>query len=278
MCAFCFVDVSIICLAVVSCLNPVPRHALGAITAGWVSRVQRPDGYVDVYVDNFLLLAQTAHQRQRVMRATLSAIDDAFRPVDPSDPVHRKEPASTKKMAKGDAYWSPRKRILGWDIDTEAMTLNLPPPIGSSDSTRSCSGLVPHANAWQQRNGIASLASSALCLLRFRELTVCFPCCSMLSAAATPDGCASINMYTTRLLTFNSWCSPWAHAPHASTNWSPPRPSLWARRTRAVTAWAGSGSMVRLATPPSFVAIPFSRVHLTGARHVRQPPWQPLDL
>ena len=81
----------------------------------------------DVYVDDFLLLAQTGHQQQKVMRAALTAIDDVFRPLAPSDPPSRKEPASVTKMLKGDAFWSPHKRILGWDIDTRTDTLNLPP-------------------------------------------------------------------------------------------------------------------------------------------------------
>ena len=86
-----------------------------------------PVAAVDVYVDDFLLLAQTEHQRERVLRTTLHAIDDVFRPLSPSDPEIRKEPASVKKMLKGDACWATQKRLLGWDINTETSTLNLPP-------------------------------------------------------------------------------------------------------------------------------------------------------
>ena len=85
-----------------------------------------PVASVDVYVDDFLLLGQTHRQREMVMRATLSAIDEVMRPLSPSDPPHWKEPASTKKMRKGDACWATRKRILGWDIDTTTLTLHLP--------------------------------------------------------------------------------------------------------------------------------------------------------
>ena len=81
---------------------------------------------VDVYVDDFLLLGQTHRQREKVMRAALSAIDEVMRPLSPSDPPHRTEPASTKKIRKGDACWATRKRILGWDIDTTTLTLHLP--------------------------------------------------------------------------------------------------------------------------------------------------------
>ena len=85
-----------------------------------------PVASVDVYVDDFLLLGQTLRQREKVMRATLSAIDEVMRPLSPSDPPHRTEPASTKKMRKGDACWATQKRILGWDIDSSTLTLHLP--------------------------------------------------------------------------------------------------------------------------------------------------------
>lgn len=86
-----------------------------------------PIAQVDVYVDDFLLMAQTASQRRQVLRATLSSIDKVLRPLTPDDPPHRKEPASIKKMRQGDAHWATDKRILGWDINTSAMTLSLPP-------------------------------------------------------------------------------------------------------------------------------------------------------
>lgn len=72
-------------------------------------------------------MAQTKNQRTNVLRATLHAIDEVFWPLSASDSPQRKEPASVKKMKKGDACWATRKRILGWDIDTESSTLHLPP-------------------------------------------------------------------------------------------------------------------------------------------------------
>ena len=60
------------------------------------------------------------------MRATLSAIDEVLRPLSDADNKYRKEPASVKKMAKGDAHWSTWKRILGWDIDSVNLALHLP--------------------------------------------------------------------------------------------------------------------------------------------------------
>ena len=85
-----------------------------------------PVAAVDVYVDDFLLLAQTAPQRRAVMRSALTAIDRVFRPLAPSDPPSRKEPASVKKMLQGEACWDTRKRLLGWELDTVRSTLQLP--------------------------------------------------------------------------------------------------------------------------------------------------------
>ena len=106
--------------------TPVPSTQSGG-TTHVVATSRPPTACVDVYVDDFLLLAQTLAQQRKVLRATLTAIDDVFRPVDSADPRHRKEPASIKKMLKGDASWSTNKRILGWDIDTVTETLHLPP-------------------------------------------------------------------------------------------------------------------------------------------------------
>ena len=86
-----------------------------------------PVAAVDVYVDNFLLMSQTRHHSTKVLRHTLHAIDKVFRPLSNHDPPCRKEPASVKKMLQCDASWSTHKRILGWDLDTTAHTLNLPP-------------------------------------------------------------------------------------------------------------------------------------------------------
>ena len=86
-----------------------------------------PVAAVDVYVDDFLLMAQTETQKRDVMRASLHATDAVFEPLSPQDPPHRKEPASVKKMLHGDACWATTKRIVGWDLDTVAGTLHLPP-------------------------------------------------------------------------------------------------------------------------------------------------------
>ena len=86
-----------------------------------------PVATADVYVDDFLLTAQTRRHQTRLLRATLHAIDQVLRPLSAGDPSHRKEPSSVKKLLQGDAHWDTRKLILGWQLDTVEGTLGLPP-------------------------------------------------------------------------------------------------------------------------------------------------------
>ena len=88
----------------------------------------RPVGAVDVYVDDLIAVAQGSPTRlNAVRRSLLYAIDDVFRPLSATDNTHRKEPDSIKKLLTGDAAWATTKTILGWLIDTQTMTLELPP-------------------------------------------------------------------------------------------------------------------------------------------------------
>ena len=82
--------------------------------------------YVDVYVDDFVKLVQGWYNAMRVRRHTFHNIDKVFRPNDASD-TNRKQPISESKLGKGDDQWSTQKVILGWLIDTVAMTISLPP-------------------------------------------------------------------------------------------------------------------------------------------------------
>ena len=87
----------------------------------------RPLSYVDIFVDDFIGLAQDLTNGRRVRRILLHAIDDVIRPLSESDNVHRREPVSLKKLRQGDCSWSTVKQILGWVIDTVSMTIHLPP-------------------------------------------------------------------------------------------------------------------------------------------------------
>ncbi|KAL7558470.1 hypothetical protein ACA910_011645 [Epithemia clementina (nom. ined.)] len=87
-----------------------------------------PVAYVVVYVDDFIGLVQGgAARRKQVQRVLLHSLDTVMRGLDPTDHPSRQEPASIKKMMKGDATWQTPKTVLGWVLDTVAYTLELPP-------------------------------------------------------------------------------------------------------------------------------------------------------
>jgi hypothetical protein len=87
----------------------------------------KPTSYVDVFVDDFIALAQGQSNRSTVRNILMHAIDVVFRPLSPSDKSTRREPISVKKLMKGDCSWSTIKTVLGWVIDTVSMTIHLPP-------------------------------------------------------------------------------------------------------------------------------------------------------
>lgn len=87
----------------------------------------KPLASVDVFVDDFIGMCQGPKPtRKLVRRVMLHSLDKVFRPLEAGDNPHRKEPASDKKLAQGDGYWETRKLVLGWILDTVAMTIELP--------------------------------------------------------------------------------------------------------------------------------------------------------
>jgi len=89
--------------------------------------VATPLQYVDVYIDDFLALAQQPTQTC-TLHHTIASLLKIFRddPL-PQDPPLRRHIISESKVYKGDAAWSTNKAVLGWNIDTAAGTLSLPP-------------------------------------------------------------------------------------------------------------------------------------------------------
>jgi hypothetical protein len=116
-----------------------PDQDLHLPTSRCSSAVTLPDGppsiayhrrrleIIDVFVDDFIGAAQGGtKQLQHVRRILMTAIDDVFRPLHQGDPPDRTEPISTKKLMQGDACWATCKKVLGWIIDSVAMTITLP--------------------------------------------------------------------------------------------------------------------------------------------------------
>ena len=78
-----------------------------------------PLAYVDIYVDDFLVLAQGLPQTLNNVRTTLfNAIDEVFASsilrINPFIGTNRSQ---SKNLKKGDARWTTRKVMLGWVIE-----------------------------------------------------------------------------------------------------------------------------------------------------------------
>ena len=88
---------------------------------------QRILAAIDIFVDDFISAAQGSSRRlNKIRRILMGAIDDVLRPLDENDLPHRTEPISVSKLRNGDASWQTIKKVLGWVIDSVAMTLTLP--------------------------------------------------------------------------------------------------------------------------------------------------------
>ena len=85
-----------------------------------------PLQYVDIFVDNFISLAQVPNLR-RVRQTLLHTINHVFRPLSAEDSAFRSEPVSLKKHQKGNCSWDTVKTILGWVVDTVNLTIHPPP-------------------------------------------------------------------------------------------------------------------------------------------------------
>jgi hypothetical protein len=82
----------------------------------------------NVYVKDFLGLVQgLVCTRRRVKRALLYTLNTVLHPLDAQDSQHHQDPASTKNMEMGDAFWDTIKTILGWIINTLDKNISLPP-------------------------------------------------------------------------------------------------------------------------------------------------------
>jgi hypothetical protein len=104
--------------------EPLHPHAIHPPANHWAPS---PVSFVDVYMDDFLGLAQalTAHRTQQ---AILHSIDKVFwSDRHPDNPPNRKGIVSRSKLDQGDGTWSTTKTMLGWSINTANKTLQLPP-------------------------------------------------------------------------------------------------------------------------------------------------------
>jgi hypothetical protein len=88
----------------------------------------KPLALHDLYMDDFISLVQgNAKRHKQVKRSLLHSLDKVFRALAPGNNPNRQEPASVKKLLKGNGHWATRKVVLEWVLDTVAKTIELPP-------------------------------------------------------------------------------------------------------------------------------------------------------
>ena len=89
------------------------------------NRLKGPLAFIDVFVDDFIALAQgSPHRLRTVRRLLMHAVDEVLKaPTSPADKF--KEPLSLTKLVK-DGSWNTIKVLLGWSIDTLRKTIELP--------------------------------------------------------------------------------------------------------------------------------------------------------
>jgi hypothetical protein len=79
-------------------------------------------------VDDFIGMVQgNSKHHHHVKHVLLESLELVFCRVDEDNIPHWQEPASLKKMNKGDVTWSTRKVVLGWLVNTLTIMVQLPP-------------------------------------------------------------------------------------------------------------------------------------------------------
>jgi hypothetical protein len=105
-----------------------------------------PLSHTDVHINDFMVLARWPTQ-DSTLNNVLPHLHNMF-----EDDAHspRHPLVSVSKVKKGDAAFSTRKRLLGWEVDSAALTIQLP----SYRQERLCSLLqqfiLKHHTTWRQ--------------------------------------------------------------------------------------------------------------------------------
>ena len=82
---------------------------------------------VNIYLDNFISVVQGGtRERCQMLRHLFYQIDQVFFPKEEAE-TNSRDPISLKKLGQGDGSWFTQKTVLGWDLDTIAYLICLPP-------------------------------------------------------------------------------------------------------------------------------------------------------
>ena len=110
---------------------PPPNPALYMLTSypHLQLRNTRLVAYVDIFVDNFLGLAQRpAHRQRHIWHALFHILYKVFQTLDSANAPFCKKFLPLKKLNIGDCTWYICQVILGWFINMVNITVLFPPP------------------------------------------------------------------------------------------------------------------------------------------------------
>jgi len=84
------------------------------------------NGKVDIFIDDGMVIVPDLHNnRNRAVQSLLLAIHTLCRPLDPNEPIKRDDCLSLGKL-EAEGQLTEKFEILGWLIDTRALTIALP--------------------------------------------------------------------------------------------------------------------------------------------------------
>ena len=92
-----------------------------------IGRDAVPWAAIEVFVDDFMVMAQDKSRLEHLSRSVLHAVEQVFPPPAITGHVGGKDPISEKKILKGEADWHTSKEVLGWLLDGDKRTVQLPP-------------------------------------------------------------------------------------------------------------------------------------------------------
>jgi hypothetical protein len=120
---------------------------------------------IDISVEDFIGLAQGGPRRlQRVRQILFETVDQVLRPLEASDQgSHCTEPVSIKNLRKGDGACHMHKVLLGWVVDSQALTIEL--TMAKAERLMTILQIPTDKDALYQNSGNRSSANSGTLLM-----------------------------------------------------------------------------------------------------------------
>ena len=91
-----------------------------------------PWSAIKVFVDDFIAMSQDVPRLGHLTRSILHGVESVFPAPDVTGHANGREPLSEKKIRRGKADWTIKKEVLGWLVDGDQRTVQLPPDKASA--------------------------------------------------------------------------------------------------------------------------------------------------